>query len=206
MFWKNNNLEISVFESWVVMLRIGTIALNTFKNIHLQSNIVESSKEGAGWWRGGCQHEQPHREWLVCVGPCHGYTRMASFWTAGLAGHSAFELLTKGKGRLILPSNSQEHPLLSSPWSWPRSWSRRQAKDCRRAKQCSWWKEVIFIPPGETPFPPLKRQCFRLYCRQRSWLHLLLKFPFHFTDRHWIGGVLSDSYRIAELAKRKRAF
>lgn len=36
-------------------------------------------------------------------------------WTAGLAGHSAFELLTKGKGRLILPSDSQEHPLLSSP-------------------------------------------------------------------------------------------
>lgn len=148
MCWKNNNLEISVFESWVVMLRTGKIALNTFKNIHLQSNICESPKEGTGRWWGGCSTSL-----LTRGGWCAWACRWHNSWQASGLQTSlpATVPLTfyKGKGRLVVPSNSQEQPLLSSLWSWPRSWSRRQAKGCRRAKQYSLWEEVIFGPPGE---------------------------------------------------------
>lgn len=41
--------------------------------------------------------------------------------------------------------------MLSSPWSWPRSWSRYQAKGCQRAKQSWLEKAVIFGPPKGTP-------------------------------------------------------
>lgn len=162
MFWKNNNLEISVFESWVVMLRTGKIALNTFKNIHLQSNIFYSSKEGTGWWQGGLWREQPHWEWLVGLGPRQWHALMASFWAADLTSwpQCLWPSFNKGKGRLVLPSNSQEQPLLSSPWSWPSCWSR--GKGCRRARQYPLWKEPIFGPPAESPFPSLKLQCFWL--------------------------------------------
>lgn len=123
---KNNNLEISVFESWVVMLRTGKIALNTLKNIHLQLNTFKSSKEGAGWWWGGCGVSGPIRSGREAWGSVSG-TR--SWQAAGsqtsLLGRNASELLlAKGKGRLVVPPNSQERPLLSSPWSRPRSWSQ----------------------------------------------------------------------------------
>lgn len=99
MFWKNNNLEISVFESWVVMLRTGKIALNTFKNIHLQSNIFYSSKEGTGWWQGGCDASNLIGSgWLAWVPVSGTRSWQASGLQTSLPGHSAFDLLlTKGK-------------------------------------------------------------------------------------------------------------
>lgn len=131
------------------MLRTGKIALNTFKNIHLQSNIFESPKEGTGRWWGGCSWA-PSPGAAGVLGTCQWHPLTASFWATDLASWPQYLWpFTKGKGRLVLPSNSQEQPLLSSLWSWPRRWSKRQAKGCRRAKQCSLWKEVIFSPPGE---------------------------------------------------------
>lgn len=148
MCWKNNNLEISVFESWVVMLRTGKIALNTFKNIHLQSNICESPKKGPGRrWGGGRARILPRVAGVL--GSVRGTTPGKLLGCRPRFLPQCLWPFTKGKGRLVVPPNSQEQPLLSSLWSWPRSWSRRQAKGCRRAKQHSLREEVIFGPPGE---------------------------------------------------------
>lgn len=190
MFWKNNNLEISVFESWVVMLKTGKIALNTFKNIHLQSNICKSSNEGAGWWRGGCNESTPIRSGWWAWDPVGGtHSRQASGPQTSLPGHSPFDLLAKGKGRLVLPSNSQEQPLLSSPWSWPRSWSGRQAEGCKgqaavavRSHLRSSWGEALAFSQTSALWAS---------CRKRSLLYLSLKSRFHFTKAHW-AAVLSD--------------
>lgn len=73
-----------MFESWVVMLRTGKIALNTFKNIHLQSNIFESPKEGTGRWRGGCSRA-PSPGAAGALGTCQWHPLTASFRATDLA-------------------------------------------------------------------------------------------------------------------------
>lgn len=166
MCWKNNNLEISVFESWVVMLRTGKIALNTFKNIHLQSNICESPKEGTGRWWGSCRARILTRVAGV-LGPVSGTTHGKLPGCRPRFLPQCLWPFTKGNGRLAVPSNSQEQPLLSSLWSWPRSGSRCQAKGCRRAKQHSLW-EVIFGPPGEESLSFSQTSVLWLSRRKRS--------------------------------------
>lgn len=104
MFWESNNLEISVFESRVVRLRTGKIALNTFKNIHQQSNIFESSKEGTGWWRvpAMCATSSGVAGGLgtLCgMCPQQASGRRLPSWPQCL-----WPSLNKGKGRLVLPS------------------------------------------------------------------------------------------------------
>lgn len=104
VFWERNNLEISVFESHVVRLRTGKMALNTFKNIHLQSNISESSKEGSGWWPvpAMCATSSGVAGGLGTLGglrPRQASGRRLPSWPQCL-----WPSFNKGKGRLVLPS------------------------------------------------------------------------------------------------------
>lgn len=103
MFWESNNLEISVFESRVVRLRTGKIVLNTFKNIHQQSNIFESSKEGAGGTGARDVRDLIRSGWWARDPVWHVPT--ASFWPQTPSWPQClWPSLNKGKGRLVLPS------------------------------------------------------------------------------------------------------
>lgn len=182
MFWESKNLEISVFESRVVRLRTGKIALNTFKNIHLQSNIFESSEEGQVG--GGCPRcARPHQEWLVGSGPCVAGAQGKLLAADSLPGHSAFDrLLTKGKeGWFYLQSRA-----ISVEYTWKLAWQVEQAPRWRLQKDQA--HSLVERTPlrssqGESLSFSLT-SVFLASCRKRSWLHLSLKFLFHFTKGH----------------------
>lgn len=148
VFWERNNLEISVFESRVVRLRTGKTALNTFKNIHLQSNVFESSKEGPGWWRvpatssgvaGGLGT-------LCGLRPRQASGRRLPSWPQCL-----WPPCNKGKGRLVLPSVKsslgQVH-LEAGP-----AGGQAPRRGCRRTKHTRLWKGLLCGPPRESPSP-----------------------------------------------------
>lgn len=170
MFWKKKyNLEISVFESWVVMLRTEKkngikYILKTFICNQTYLNLPRKEQVGDGVaappaapsgmaGRFGSPSGAQTQGKLLSIDPA-SWPRC--LWTS----------YSQGKRKVGCTFKQSGVIMLSSPWSWPRSWSRYQAKGCQRAKQSWLEKAVIFGPPKGTPFPSLKLQCFGLHARK----------------------------------------
>lgn len=194
MFWESNNLEISVFESRVVRLRTGKTALNTFKNIHLQPNKFESSKEGTGCWRvpatcttssggagglgtlcGTCPQQASGRRlpsWPQCLGP--------SF--------------NKGKGRLVLP-------FVKSNLSWvhfeadPAGGAGATLRAAEGPSTLACGKDSSSVLPGRVPFL-LSNFSVVGFLQEKIFAASLTNIPISFYKR-----TLNSS-----VAKRKTAF
>lgn len=133
-----------MFESRVVRLRTGKMALNTFKNIHLQSNTSESSEEGTGRRRAPAMCATASGV-AGGLGPGVACARGKLLTADSLPGHSAFDrLLTKGEeGWFYLQSRaiSVEH-------------TGKLARQAEQKDQAhSLRKGLLFGPPRGSPFP-----------------------------------------------------